>query len=163
MAETIHLALKANGTDIKGQSTQTSLERADTIECVSFEYGVVTAREAGSGIATGRRQHMPLVIKKRIDSASPLIIKALCENQVIEGVFKFYRPAQIGDGTTEQFYTVAIKKGRVNSVKQHVEHSKQAGQSPDVPMEEVSFVFHTITWTFEEGGVTHEDTWDKQS
>ena len=37
MAETVHLFLKANGTDIKGESTQTSLGRADSIECVYYE------------------------------------------------------------------------------------------------------------------------------
>ena len=67
MAETVHLQLKANGSDIKGESTQTSLGRADTIECVHFESGIKTARETGSGLATGRRQHEPLLFRKRID------------------------------------------------------------------------------------------------
>src|SRR5690242_4214681 len=103
MAETVHLYLKANGTDIKGESTQTSLGRQDSIECVYFEHEVITARESGSGLATGRRQYPPMKIAKRIDKASPLLMKALCENQVIEATFKFFRPNPTGDGTTEQF------------------------------------------------------------
>ena len=90
MAETVHLYLKANGSDIKGESTQHSMGRQDSIECTYYEQKVVTAREAGSGQATGRRQYEPLLIRKRIDKASPLIAKALVENQVIEGVFKFF-------------------------------------------------------------------------
>lgn len=39
------------------------------------EYRVLTAREAGSGMATGRRQYEPLVIRKRIDKSSPLLAK----------------------------------------------------------------------------------------
>ncbi len=35
MAQTAHLFLKANGEDIAGDSTITSLEREDSIECVS--------------------------------------------------------------------------------------------------------------------------------
>ena len=58
MAETVHLYLKANGTDIKGESTQTSLGRQDSIECVYYEQGVKTAREAGSGMATGELYRM---------------------------------------------------------------------------------------------------------
>ena len=27
------------------------------------------------------------------------------------------------------------------------------------PLEEVGFVFHTIAWTYTNGGVTHEDSW----
>jgi type VI secretion system secreted protein Hcp len=162
MAETVHLFLKANGTDIKGESTQHSLGRQDSIECVYYEQNVVTAREAGSGMATGRRQYNPLVIRKRIDKASPLILKALAENQVIEGTFKFFRPNPTGDGTTEQFYTVVIKAGRVASVKQLCPDTLVPATSTEPPLEEVSFVFHTIAWTFTNGGVTHEDTWSGQ-
>ncbi|AKF82212.1 type VI secretion system tube protein TssD [Myxococcus sp. MISCRS1] len=162
MAETVHLYLKANGKDIKGASTQTSLGREDSIECVYYEQGVVTAREAGSGIATGRRQYQPLLIRKRIDKATPLLMKALTNNEAIDATFKFFRPSPTGDGTTEQFYTVTFSKGRVASVKQVVENTIVPATATNPPLEEVSFVFHTISWTVSEGGVTHEDTWDKQ-
>ena len=162
MAETVHLYLKANGTDIKGESTQTSLGREGSIECLFWQSGVLTARESGSGMATGRRQYEPLVIRKRIDKASPLLYKALVENNVIEGVFKFFRPNPNGDGTTEQFYTVEIKKGRVATVKQISPDSFDPALANRPPMEEISFVFHTIKWTYTNGGVEHEDTWDNQ-
>src|SRR5215470_7613292 len=104
MAETVHLFLKAGGSDIKGESTQQSLDRKDSIECLYYEQEVITAREAGTGMATGRRQYQPLLIRKRIDKSSPLIAKALAENQKIEATLKFFRPNPTGDGTTEQFY-----------------------------------------------------------
>ena len=124
MAETVHLYLKANGADIQGEPTQTSLGRENSIECVYFQHSVRTAREAGSGMATGRRSYDPIVIRKRIDKSSPLIAKALCNNEVIEGVFKFFRPNPAGDGTTEQFYTIEIKQGPVASLPE---------VSPDCP------------------------------
>ena len=161
MAETVHLYLKANGTDIQGESTQTSLGRENSIECLYFEQAVKTAREAGSGMATGRRQYEPLLIRKRIDKSTPLIAKALVENQVIEGIFKFFRPNPTGDGTTEQFYTVSIKQGRVNSQKQYVPDTIVPATSTEPPLEEISFVFHTIKWVFTNGGVEHEDTWNQ--
>lgn len=162
MAETVHLTLKANGTQIQGESTQTSLGRENTIECLYVEAGVSTAREAGSALATGRRQHHPIMIRKRIDKATPLIAKALCENQVIEGQFKFYRPNPTGDGTTEQFYTIEIKKGRIGSVRSWVPDTIVPGTSTEPPQEEVSFVYGVITWTYTNGGITHTDTWDQQ-
>ena len=162
MAEAVALYLKANGTDIKGESTQTSLGREGSIECIYYEQGVITAREAGSGIATGRRQYQPLLIRKRIDKSSPLLMKALCENQVIETQFKFFRPNPTGDGTTEQFYTVGFKKGRIASIKQVVPDAFVPASSNEPPLEEITFVFHTINWTYTNGGVTHEDTWDQQ-
>jgi type VI secretion system secreted protein Hcp len=162
MAETVHLYLKANGTDIKGESTQHSLGREESIECVYYDQSVTTAREAGSGMATGRRQYNPLVIRKRIDKSSPLIAKALTNNEAIEGTFKFFRPSPTGDGTTEQFYTVAIRQGRVATIKQIVPDTLVPATSTEPPLEEVSFVFHTISWTYTNGGVTHEDTWNQQ-
>jgi type VI secretion system secreted protein Hcp len=160
MAETVHLYLKANGTDIQGESTQHSLGRENSIECVYYEQAVATAREAGSGMATGRRQYHPLVVRKRIDKSSPLIAKALCNNEVIEGTFKFFRPNPTGDGTTEQFYSVQIRQGRVASIKQVVPDTIEPATSTEPPLEEVAFVFHTIAWTYTNGGVTHEDTWN---
>jgi type VI secretion system secreted protein Hcp len=162
MAETVHLYLKANGTDIKGESTQVSLGRDGSIECVYYEQEVITAREAGSGLATGRRQYQPLLIRKRIDKSTPLLMKALCENQVIEASFKFFRPNPTGDGTTEQFYTVNFKQGRINTIKQVVPDTIVPATSKDPALEEVAFVFHTIGWTYTNGGVTHEDSWSAQ-
>lgn len=162
MAETVHLYLKANGSDVQGESSQTSLGRENSIECVFFESGVRTAREAGSGMATGRRQYEPLLIRKRIDKSTPLIAKSLTENQVIEGVFKFFRPNPTGDGTTEQFYTIKITKGRIASQRQWVPDTIVPASSLEPPLEEVAFVFHTIEWTYTNGGITHQDTWDAQ-
>jgi len=163
MAETVHLYLKANGSDIQGESSQTSLARENSIECVFFESSVRTAREAGSGMATGRRSYEPLVIRKRIDKSTPLIYKALVRNEVIDGIFKFFRPNPTGDGTTEQFYTIEIKQGRVASFKATSPNCIDPASSTDPPLEEVSFVFHTISWTYTNGGITHEDTWSAQT
>lgn len=51
------------------------LEKSGSITDVCYD--VIGAREAGSGIATGRRQYQPLLIRKRIDKASPLLMRAI--------------------------------------------------------------------------------------
>ncbi len=159
MAETVHLYLKANGNDIKGESTQTSLGRQDSIECVYYEQGVTSAREAGTGMVTGRRQYSPLLVRKRIDKSSPLLLKALVDNAKIDATFKFFRPNPSGDGTTEQFYTVVLKEGNIAAVKDIVFDTLKPGANSEPPLEEVAFVFKTITWTYTNGGVTHTDSW----
>lgn len=160
MAETVHLYLKANGNDIKGESTQKSLGRADSIECIYYEQGVQTAREAATGHVTGRRQYTPLRIVKRIDKASPLLMKALTENQNIDAMFKFFRPNPAGDGTTEQFFTVKLKKGNIASVRQFIPSTITPQSSGDPPQEEITFVFKDITWTYTNGGIEHQDSWE---
>lgn len=161
MAETVHLYLKANGTDIKGESTQTSLGRADSIECLFFQDSVRTAREKGSGLATGRRTYEPVEIIKRIDKSSPLLAKALCNNEKIDGIFKFFRPNE-DTGETEHFFTVEIEKGRLAGIKRVSPNVIDPAAGAEPPTETVTFVFHSITWTYENGGVMHRDSWDAE-
>lgn len=159
MADNTYLFLKANGADVKGESTVISQGRQDSIECVYFRFSVNTAREAGTGMASGRRQYDPITIRKRIDKSTPLLAKALVENHVIEGKFLFYRPNQAGDGTTEQYYTIEIKEGRIASISQWSPDSINPAESRAPELEEITFVFHTIIWTYADGGISHEDSW----
>lgn len=159
MAETVHLELHLNGEKIDGESSQTSLGRENTIECVYFKDAVRTAREKGSGLATGRRSYEPLVIRKRIDKSSPLLARGLCNNEVVKAIFRFYRPSPAGDGTTEHFFTIELDEGRLSTVTRTVPDCLDPASSTAPPLEEVGFVFHNITWTFEPTGASHHDTW----
>ena len=159
MAQTVHLFLKVNGEEVQGESTQTSEGRENSIECTYFESEAATSREVQSGMATGRRQYKPLLIKKAIDKATPLIAKALTKNAKIDGEFKFYRPNPAGDGTTQHFFTVKVSNGRVATQKITNEWTRPGEPHAAPPQEEVSFVFQTIMWRYEIGGVEHEDSW----
>ena len=158
MAETVHLYLKANGMDIQGESTQTSLGRENSIECLYFEHAFKTVRDAASGLATGRRQYEPIRIVKRIDRSSALLAKALVQNQLVEGVFKFFRPNPTGDGTTEQFYTIEFKQGRIASFQQITPETFEPETAAHPELEEVTFVFRTIVWRYASGGIEHQDS-----
>ncbi len=163
MAQTVHLKLEIDGNLIEGESTVTSMEREGSIECLSFGYEVTTPRNA-SGALTGRRQHGPIRIHKRIDKSTPLLIKALCKNEPVTlGEFRFFRPDASGSGAEEHFYTILMEKGYVASVLQLSEDVIMAGDQAPPMMEEVSFVFRDITWTYEIGGVTHKDSWSGEA
>ena len=159
MAETVHLNLEANGEKIDGDSSQTSLGRENTIECVYYEDSVRTAREAGSGMASGRRVHEAIKILKRIDKSSPLLARALCNNEVVNAEFLFFRPNPAGDGTTEQFFTVKASEGRIAGIRRVVPNSIDPASSNEPPLEEVSIVYHTIVWSFNPTGAEHQDSW----
>lgn len=154
MAETVHLFLKVNGKDVKGESTIHTDGRADSIECLTYAQSVAAVTEGASSQVTGRRQFTPVTITKRIDKASPVLLKALGTNEKIDGTFKFYRPNPAGDGTTEQFYSVVLEDGKISKISQGGDSSSDLP-----PTEEVSFVFKTITWTYTNGGATHKDSW----
>jgi type VI secretion system secreted protein Hcp len=154
-AETVHLYLKANGVDIKGDSTQSSLGREGSIECVYFEAKLSTLQ--ADGVTMGTRQYKPLLIRKRIDKSSPLLYKALVQKQPIVGVFKFFRPSPTGDGTTEQFYTITIQGCYISSIKQFVPDTIAPASSMDPPLEEVTFNYTRIAWVYTNGNIGFED------
>lgn len=148
------MTIRIDGQVIEGDTTREN--RKGQIEVLAFEQSVTTAREAGSGIATGRRQYQPLLIRKRIDKSSPLLMKALTQSSNAEVSFDFYRGNPGGDGTEERFYEIGLRNARVASVK--IVMDRDTGMLT----EEVTFVFHTIAWTYTNGGITHEDTWNQQ-
>ena len=163
MAQTVHLYLTADGTKIDGESTIESMDREDSIECLSFEDSIRTAREASSGMASGERTYEPIRITKRIGKSSPLLAKALCNNEVIEATFKFFRPNPMGDGTTEHFFTVEIQEGRVASITRVSPDVIDPASAAAPPTEEVTFVFGYIRWCYEADGIEHIDHWSQRT
>lgn len=159
MAESVFLELKSNGNEVQGESSVHSLDREGKIECYYFCDSVRTAREAGSGAASGRRTFDEMKFIKRIDKSSPLLAKALCNNENIEGIFRFYRPNPDGDGTTQQFFEIEFEGGRVASIKRVSPLTFDPASSKDPPYEEVGFVFKVIRWIDPINSTMHEDSW----
>ena len=114
-------------------------------------------------MASGERTYEPIRITKRIDKSSPLLAKALCNNEVIEGTFRFYRPNPAGDGTTQQFFTIEIQEGRIASILRVSPDVIDPASATDPPTEEVTFVFGYIRWTYEPDGVEHIDHWSQRT
>jgi type VI secretion system secreted protein Hcp len=156
-AETVHLFLRANGVDIQGESTKTSIGRENSIECVAFSQEVYPQQDRTSGLPTGRRQYEPIRIIKRIDKSSPLLMKALCNNEVVEGIFRFYRPNLI-DGSTQQHYTIRVTGGRIVGARTWRPNVLDEAAANQPELEEISIVFNTITWTYTNGGIEHQDS-----
>jgi len=74
--------IKFDGVD--GESTDT--DHKNWIEVSSVSTPPVQAREAGSGMATGRRTYEPIRFTKRIDKSSPLLARRLSDKSVIPTV-----------------------------------------------------------------------------
>ncbi len=153
MAINAHLYLKIAGADAKGESTQ---QGDGGIELYSVSFGVSNPIDWGTGAASGRRDYSPISVTKRVDKLTPLLYKALCTNQTVEGKIKFWRPPVDGGAVDEQFFTLEFKYGRVESISDSA--------SSDHPSETVSFAYRAITITYDSKaakGVTHSDDWSK--
>jgi|tagenome__1003787_1003787.scaffolds.fasta_scaffold20424289_1 type VI secretion system secreted protein Hcp len=109
---------------------------------IAVSHEIVSPRDPASGLPTGKRQHKPLTIRKEIDKATPLLMRAIFTNQTMPVVqLSLNGP----DGKTEA--TVKLTNA---SVSDHV----QQGSS-----EVVTFTYQKITWTWVDGGITAEDDW----
>ncbi|MEO6712119.1 MAG: type VI secretion system tube protein TssD [Mycobacteriales bacterium] len=164
MAEPVYLTLERVSNDnppsreqIEGDSTVTSLDRENTIECLAFEVeGHVPVSERA---AIGRRRYKPLRVRKMIDRSTPLLARAFAENARVDGTFRFYRADPGGSGSTQQYFTVAITDARIVSIRLLAFDTFDPETTGHPQLDEVTFVFETITWTFTETGVEHSDTW----
>jgi type VI secretion system secreted protein Hcp len=155
MAKNIYLELTANGVAVEGEPGSPPVSRENDIECLSLQWGVALSLAAGSTTATGRRKYAPIVIRKRIDKATPAIVQALVGNESITGVFRFFRPD--AGGVDEHFFTIEIHEARVSSVK-HVSPETFNPATSDLPeIDEVSFVFERIVWSYVTLGIEFED------
>ena len=138
----IHLQLTANGADVHGSCNVQGKE--DSIVVVGL--GHTVEREALSQTSYGTPIHRPIILTKYIDKSSPLIAKALFNNETIEAYLRFYRtPAAGGE---EHYYTIHLQMAKIVKI-----------QSAFPNLEQVSIAYGGITWTWEPDGIEFTDTW----
>ncbi len=158
--QTVHLHLQIEGRNIQGESPILSMDRAGTIEVLTYSDGGNRYRsgdlEDGTFILA-ELAHEPIVFTKPIDKTSPLLWKALDRNEPVSGEFRFYRPDPGGTGAEQHFYTVRIEDAHVASITaiSRDRHDLLGEQFYPV-YEEVAFVYLTITRTYEIGGATYQ-------
>jgi len=127
--------------------------REGWIEVVGFSHEVVSPRDAASGLPTGKRQHKPISITKPIDKATPLLFQALVTNENLSNVeLRFYKPDRTG--REQLYYTIELTNASIAGIGQ----SQLVGDP--MPLEEVSFTYEKIVWTWTDGGITAEDDWE---
>ncbi len=145
-----------NQGNIEGSCDQTG--REGTILCQAFEHNIAIPRDPQSGQPTGLRVHNPLTITKVYDKASPKLYKALCEGERMKSVnLKWYRidPA----GAEEHYFTVALEDAIVVGVHPNTPNCLDPQFASYGHMEDVSFTYRKIMWTWEPDGVAAEDDW----
>jgi type VI secretion system secreted protein Hcp len=119
----------------------------DTIVVIGLGHEINIPYNAGSGLPSSGPAHEPFVISKYIDKASPRLYQAMTEGRSMRLTFKFYRTDN-AHSQEEWYYTVFLDNARV--VNMRMAH-------PNI--EQVSFVYETIRWTYEPGNIEWEDDW----
>jgi type VI secretion system secreted protein Hcp len=156
----IYLTLKGQKQgDIKGSVTQKG--RENSIQVQYLQSKIVSPRDAASGLPTGKRQHEPLVWRKTVDKSTPLLLSALVTNEnITEAHFKFWKPSTTG--AEQQYFTIDLTNANLASSNLYHPDSydSTAPSAGSSDLEEWSFTYQKIRWTFTDGGITAEDDWE---
>jgi type VI secretion system secreted protein Hcp len=126
------------------------------IELLGCEYQLVSPRDVATGQASGKRVHYPVEVAGKVDKASPLLFKAVAENQVLKKVeINCWTAANATSSAKEGdvlMYTLELKDARASRFKHF---TYEDGTFCFI----AAFTFQAITLTWKEGGISHEDDW----
>lgn len=132
--------------------------RENTILCQAFNHEVRIPRDPQSGLPTGKRVHEPLTVTKVYDKASPKLYQALCSGERFSNVtLKWYRIDP--SGLEEHYFTIKLENAIIVSMRPWTPNCLDPATESLQHMEDVSFTYEKIIWTWEPDGIESEDSW----
>jgi type VI secretion system secreted protein Hcp len=127
----------------------------DSIPVLAYGYDVVSPRDAGTGLPTGKRQHRPVTFVKAWGAATPQIFQALVTNEALTtAVFDFYRVDP--QGKTFLFERVTLTNASISDQRQYTETAAAGALNT---LEQVSLTFQKITLENNDGKTSASDDW----
>jgi type VI secretion system secreted protein Hcp len=124
-----------------------------------FSHELDVPFDSKSGLPTAKLTHSPLTVTKVFDKASPKLYQALKNGERFKYVaFEFYRLN--ANGTEEHYFTIRLEDAVIVSIKPYV--LSEADSSTEIlsgHMEELTFTYKKIVWTYEPEGIQTEDVW----
>ena len=152
----LRMAGEAQGA-IQGSVSQAG--REDSIKVLAFNHEIDSPRDAASGLPTGKRQHRPIVICKEVDKASPLLFRALTQNENIsEWRLDFYRPSR--SRREFQFYTIELENASIGNIQTEMLDNSRPENRRQIEREYIQFYYQRISWTWQDGGISADDDWE---
>jgi type VI secretion system secreted protein Hcp len=157
MALTAYLGINGNSQgDIKGDCPQGG-DKKDKILVYSIDHSVEIPKDTHTGLPTGQRIHHPFSVIKHKDNASPKLFKACCTGEQLTVTFDQYRIKS--DGTEEKYFTIKLEEAIIVNVREYNPLTFLPDNKPYSDMEELSFTYSKITWTYNDGNIEFTDDW----
>ncbi len=125
-----------------------------TVPVETFSGGIIGNYEPASGMPTGKRQHRPATIVKKLDALSPALFQAAVTNRTLAAVeCSFYRDAP--RKAKQLYYRITLTQPRIVDLSM-----SGAGPTDNVARETVQFVYYKITLEDVLTGTVAEDYWE---
>ncbi|EFO0323496.1 Hcp family type VI secretion system effector [Escherichia albertii] len=102
--------------------------------------------------------HHSVTIKKPIDKSSPLLGKAINDNEILTCSFDFYRTNRFG--INEKYYKLTLTKARIRDISFSVAHV--IIDNDIQPQESLSFIYETINWEHCIAGTSAYSLWHER-
>jgi type VI secretion system secreted protein Hcp len=142
---------------IEGSCTQQGRENTILIEAMN--HNVRIPRDPQSGLPTGKRVHEALTVTKVYDKSSPKLYQALCTGERFsEVVIKWYRIDPTG--AEEHYFTHKLENAILVDIKPWMPNCLDPTTESYQHMEDLSFTYGKIIWTWEPDGIESEDSWE---
>ena len=138
--------------EIKGSVTQAG--REDSIEIIAVNHLVRALKKTPSKSVQRKFKHEPFFVTKEIDRSTPLLLKALCENEKAELEFRFWKPTP--SGKEKQYYTIYLFGVYILSIELEMLNNKYPENMQHKEREHISFNYNKIKWVFEDEGIEAE-------
>lgn len=153
-----HLELTGNNQGkIDGSCTQQG--RENTILVEAFNHEIYIPRDPQTGHPVGKRVHNSFSVVKTYDKASPKLYQALATGERFSQVIlKWYRIDPTG--AEEHYFTHQLQDAIIVSIRPWMPNCLDPATESFSHMEEVSFVYRKIIWTWEPDGIESDDDWE---
>lgn len=141
------------GSVLKGREGQIRIVQAENLAETSFD--------ATTLLLTGRRRLGAFYVIKEVDPASIGLRKAHAANEAFkEWELKLFTVAAAGGGggVERNHLTIKLTEARVAEIGFCLPDTRDNGLRTYADFERVGFVYKKISWTWNDGGVTHEDS-----
>lgn len=145
---------------INGGVTQKGHENSILVH--SFSNEILSPRDPTSGLPTGKRQHNPIYILKEIDKSSPLLWSALVSNEnLVSWELQLWTTIAVGAaaGQEKMIYKIDLTNASIASIREYMADNTDATKASLPLLEEVTFIYQKIQWTWTDGGLTASDDW----
>lgn len=142
--------------EIKGDCTQGG-DKKDKVLLYAMDHNVEIPKDTHTGLPTGQRIHNPFKVIKHKDKASPKLFQATCTGEQCTVEIDFYRID--ATGAEVNYYKIKMEEAIVVDMREYTTLTFLPENKPYMDMEEVSFTYSKITWTYTDGNIEYTDSW----
>ncbi|UYW73774.1 Hcp family type VI secretion system effector [Pseudocitrobacter faecalis] len=141
--------ISAGCSSLASIGNKAQIAHMDQIMVLGLSHGLTRAQNVN---------HQALIIQKPVDKSSPLLSKAISENECLTCDFEYYRTNRFG--INELYYKVKLINARIASIKHMVPHTVNNSQGQ--PEEAISFTYESITQEHCVAGTSVYSLWEER-